>query len=328
MSLKIIDLAIATGSNKLTNADFKKDFGEEGQHFINDVLGKDIRYVCNEHENTLTLAAKAVDELQRKTNFKGEDIDGIIFSSQFPEYTLPAQSIFIHHHIQGKSNCFTLDINANCVGMLRGLDVANRYFNSKDNNYRKILLIGADKMQSHAQEDDISIYPNFADAASAVLLERVTIDSESYIIGSSEAVFSESSTAMIYPAGGYSSLDENSKREDSRVYASQPNMKEALRLFEQTTNDILLKHELVHTDIDWYCGSQFSKTMFSKVADLLHIEENKRVFVGNKYGYTGTSSPFLAMHDGIRDGRIKRGDIVLLTTIGVGDSVTSLVLKY
>ena len=188
MPVRIKDSVIVTGSVMVNNDYYINHFQGEGKNikkFLENTLGRRIRYHCDENkENTLTLAAKAVDILLDNQKISGEDIDFIIFSSQYPEFTVPSQACIIHNHIKGKDKCFTLDINSNCLGMLRGLDVINRYFNDKKGEIKKALLIGSDYMSIHTKDNEVVTYSSLSDGACVLLLEY-TKEEDIGVIGSS-----------------------------------------------------------------------------------------------------------------------------------------------
>lgn len=91
---------------------------------------------------------------------------------------------------------------------------------------------------------------------------------------------------------------------------------------------ILKKNGLSPQDVRAYCLSQFSLANVLKIQDHLELEDAQMIYVGDRYGYTGTSSPFIALHEGIESGRIRRGDYVLFWTIGAGYQLVAMLFKY
>lgn len=92
-------------------------------------------------------------------------------------------------------------------------------------------------------------------------------------------------------------------------------------------DDVLKKHKLTIADVDWYCGSQFTISFFEGIRDYIGIPKEKGIYIGDKYGYTGTSSPFFAYTQGVIDGKIKKNDLVFFTTVGVGHTICSMLLR-
>lgn len=329
MSLKIEHSVVVTGSIERTNDYYidyyKKENNIDVRHFLEDILGRKTRYVCNEFENTLTLASKAVDKLIKETGIKVDDIGTIVVASQFPEFTLPAQSCLIHSHIKANPKCFTLDINSNCLGMVRGLDVLNRYLSSKD-SFKYAILVGADRMNSYSRKSEEAWYANVGDAGCALLLSYNEYENNSGVIGCSERTLSYESYASLYPECGMSSIDKYIG-DKTKLAWTNPTVEPVIEAMYDSLKDVLDKHKLNIGDIDWYCGSQFSKVFFDGIRDRCHIPKEKGIYIGDRYGYTGTSSPLIAFDEGVKCGKIKSGDIVFFTTVGIGHEVSSMLLR-
>ena len=329
MPVRIKDSVIVTGSKQIHNdyyIDYFKKKGKDIKSFLINKLGRNIRYHCDGvSENTITLAAKAVDKLLKKQDICGEDIDMIIFCSQYPEFTVPSQACMIHNHIEGKKNCFTLDINSNCLGMLRGLDVVNRYFNDKSGKLTKALLIGSDYMSIHCKDTDVVTYSSLSDGACAILLEY-TDEYECGVIGSSNRTVSQEVYGCLYPECGMSSI-ENYFGNSIKTSWSNPDLKSIINAMKEALDDVLVKHQISVKDIDWYCCSQFSLELFKGSYKACAIPKEKAIYVGDKYGYTGTSSPFFAYTDAVESGKIKKGNIVLFSSVGIGHSICSMLVR-
>lgn len=329
MPLTIKDSAIVTGSKLVKNNYYIEHFKKKGQdleHFLVNTLGRNERYHCDcIIENTLTLGSRAVDKVLLKTGLTGEDIDLIIFCSQFPEFTMPSQACIIHNHIKGKGKCVTLDMNANCLGMLRGLDIINRYFNDKNGDIRTALLIGSDYMSIHTQEDDAVTYSSFADGACAIIL-KYTDEEGKGVIGSADRTLSEDTYGCLFPECGMSNISKY-LGESVKTSWTNPDLPPIISSMKDALDDVFEKHNLTVDDIDWYCGSQFTISFFEGIREYCSIPKEKSIYVGDKYGYTGTSSPFFAYTQGIMDGKIKKGDLVFFTSAGIGHTVCSMLVR-
>lgn len=333
MPLAIIDSVIVTGSKKITN-DYYVNYYKNVKHdehnvekFLRDILGRNVRYHCDRHfENTLTLASKATDLILEKLSLNGEDIDLIVFCSQYPEFTMPSQACMIHNHINGKEKCITFDLNANCLGMLRGLDVINRYFNDKKGDITRALLIGSDYMSIHTQENDIVTYSSFADGACAIILEY-TNDKNKGVIGAANRTLSTEAYGCLFPECGMSSISTYSG-ENVKTSWTNPDIPPVIHSMKEALDEVLDKHHLTIDDIDWYCGSQFTIKFFEDIRDYCGIPKEKGIYIGDKYGYTGTSSPFFSFTEGLHSGKIKEGDLIFFTTVGVGHSICSMLLRF
>ncbi len=327
MALLIADSVIVKGSVLVTNDDILKKYTgdkHEGKKFL-DEIGRCERYHCNESENTITMGVRAARDVLKKNNLTGNEIDFIAFCSQFPEFTVPSQSLIVHNAIEGKKSCVTLDINANCLGMLRGLDIVNRYFNDKDGDIKRALIIGSDYATKHMKSNELITSGSFGDGACALLLEYTKEDDRG-IIGSSDRSISGEVYRCIFPECGFAAIDRYTG-ESTKTSWLNPDTSISVNAMREALDDVLIKHSMEIDDIDWFCGSQFAKPFFDSIADKCEIPPKKRIYVGDKYGYTGTSSPFFAFTEGVESGKIKKGDVVFFTTVGVGFSICSMLVR-
>lgn len=328
MCIRIVDVVTVTGKNKVDNEyyinKFKEEFNNDIRHLVEDVVGRKERYIADENQTTLTMAAEAVDKVLENNNLQGSDIDLIVFTSQLPEYTMPTQAVLIHRHIKGKEECNVMDLNVACVGMLRGLELCKKYVSDKEANINKILLIGSDKVSSHSQSDDAFVMTAFGDGACAVLLERTE---EENWVGSANITMSEKAQMITFPECGMSNIS-NYKDDALKISWYGINVDKELSSMNRATRKVLDRYNINVKDIDWVCPSQFTQEVYKKVSDELNVPIEKVIYVGDKYGYTGTSSPFFAFKEGIDSGKIKRGDMILFTSIGLGTTVCSILMKY
>lgn len=328
MPLTIKDSVIVTGSNLIKNdyyIDYYKKKGQDVEHFLVDVLGRNERYHCSKFENTLTLAADATDKILKKNNLKGSDIDLIVCCSQYPEFTVPSQACILHNHIKGKEKCITFDLNVNCLGMVRGLNIINRYFNDKKGDLKYALLIGADFMSIHSTADDIVTYSSFSDGACATLLKYTDKDNMG-VIGSSDRTISTDAYGCLFPECGMSNISTYIGDYVKTTWTT-PYIPAIVSKMKESLDDVLIKHSIKMSEIDWYCGSQFSLALFNQMVDACELPKEKAIYVGDKYGYTGTSSPFFAYTQAITDGKIKHGDLVFFSTVGIGHTVSSMLVR-
>ena len=333
MSLSIKGAEIAVGSVLLSNEDIAREYlnedsNELSREYIIDSLekvGKGKRYRCDNGENTLTLGAEACDKLLDKHDLKGEDIDMIIFASQYPEFTLPTQALALHRHIRGKDDCITFDLTCNCLGTLIAMDVANRYAKDLNGSIKRVILVGADYWSHRLRKEDLIVYGGAGDGACAVLLEY-TDEENTGVLDSVSKTVSLEAYGCLYPECGNSSIENYSGDVLKTSWTSHDTLL-SINAVKDSLNTILDKHNLSADDIDWFCGSQFAKPFFYDIGEACGVSESKCIYVGDKYGYTGTSSPLFSLNQGLKDGRIKKGDLVFIATVGVGFTVCSTLVR-
>ncbi|MDP4143648.1 MAG: ketoacyl-ACP synthase III [Bacillota bacterium] len=294
-----------------------------------EAFGRNKRYVIdNENENTLTMGIEAAKKALESANLKGSDIDMVLFSSQLPEYTFPSQALIVHNAINGKETAMCMDTNANCAGML--LAVENTSRTMLGNPYvKRALIIGSDYSSLHCRKDDEMTYPNFGDAAAAIILEKKEDDEKyGFLDGMSK---SDGATwdLVKYPACGMSKIYESDLNvRDIKIDWTPFDGSFVIDHAVETIKTLLDRNKLNNEGIKAYCFSQYAKVFGELGAEKLGEDIDKFIYIGDEYGYTGTSSPFISMYEGIKTGRIKRGDIVCLWSVGIHWTICTMLLRY
>lgn len=326
-NIKIKDIAIYHPSNAVENDYFFEHFksrGNDSKHFIENILGRKSRYMIdNDNENSLTMAYEASKLVLEKSHLSGEDLDMIIFSSQTPEYLATSNVIQLHHKLHGKHSTLTMDTNANCAGMLVAIDQASRYMQANP-FVQKALVVGSDYNTLMANPDEEISFANFGDSACAIILEKT--EEETGFIDSIYFTDSVTYSNTNFPRTGLSNAIKKNE-EQSMVWVPFDGsiaMPPTYQMFET----MLSRNNMTITDLDAYCFSQFSISNIKTIQEHYQLDEDKLMYVGDRFGYTGTTSPLLALYDGIENGRIKRGDKILFWTIGGGYQLVALLMKY
>lgn len=304
---------------------FKKLHGEDYSKFISDILGRKTRYIINQdEENSLTMAIEVSKQVLQKANMRAEDLDMILFASQVPEYVFPTNSVLIHRAIGGGKKTGVLDLNANCSGMTTALDQASRYLLANP-HMNQLLLVGSDYLSLLANPEDSITYSNFGDVACAVILEKTEenlgfIDS---IHRTDPTIFDK----VTFPRNG---LSKKIKEHDTNNYVKWiPFNGDVCMPDTYNMIDILLeRNQLEPQDIHAYCLSQFSIANIQIMQEHYQLTNEQIMYAGDRFGYTGTTSPLVALHEGIQKGHINRGDTVLLWTVGIGYQLIAVLLKY
>ena len=328
-TIKIRDIAIYHPENQVCNdhyiEHFKKIKGEDYTEFITDVLGRQSRYIINnDDENSVTMAIEASKRVLNKSGLKADELDMIIFSSQVPEYTFPSNAVLVHKGLDAGTKTGVFDMNANCTGMTIALDQASRYLMS--NPYmNRILLVGSDYTSLIADPEDSLTYPNFGDAACAVILEKSEEDK-----GFIDSIYYTNTwivDKVTFPRNG---LSKKLKGQDDSNYLQWLPFDGAAALPKayNIIDEMLERNHMKIEDIDVYCLSQFSLSFLDAFQEKYQMDKEKLMYAGDKFGYTGTTSPLIAFHEGIQNGSIKRGDTVLFWTVGVGYNLIAVLFTY
>lgn len=326
MNIKIKDIAYCHPKNKVSNEQFIKHFDLMDIN-IRGLLKASVRenrYISdNPKETTLTMAIEASKRVLEKSKLTGQDIDLIVFTSDSPEYFTPTNALRIHHAIDGKKSATVYDLNCNCLGMIVGVDQVSKIM-QVDKNINRALIIGSQQLQHYAKEGDTNplVKVMFGDMACAVVLEK-TKDTNSYFIDNLTYTDSSLEYEVQFPINGLSNL--NSKPE--MAWFSVDNEK-AFNPVPTNLKILMKRNNIDKSMIKKYYLSQMSLSNIRDIADRLEETEDKFVYIGDEYGYTGTCSPFLALAKSLKNGDLKRGDYILLWSIAGGITTNAILMRY
>lgn len=328
INIKILGIEISHGKKLVNNKFYFEHFRRQGkdvEHFFEDVMGRNVRYeIDKETENALTLARESSTKVLKKCNLTGKDIDMIIYTGTLPEYATPISALFIHNIIKGKRRCFCHDMNLNCLGMTYAFDMASRYMaTNKDIN--KILIVGGDVLTCGVNPENENNYGQFGDVSCAVICERT--DEDCKIIKTCTGVDTTYIDRTKYPKCGFSHAFEDLPKEEMYAdwHVAPPWWIEGI---EEDITNLLKENNLTIDDISMFCFTQIAIKNIKKFREFLNIPEEKSIFVADRYGYTGTSSPFLALYESIKQSKVKRGDYVIMATSAAGGMYITELIKY
>lgn len=325
--IRIKALGVYHPSHSLNNEYYIRHFDERGKDIrrFMEHMGRKHRYIIDEpNENGLTMGIAAAQKALEQAGMTGRDVDMIVFSTQVPESLFPMNALFVHQAIGARHDVAVMDSNANCAGMTVAVDQASRSMLSNP-DVRTALIIGSDYNSLISDPADEITYANYGDAACAVILERT--EEETGFIDSLYFTDPVNIDKILYPAQGLAAtLQRNAPGKYIQWLPFDANM--ALPPTFELLERIIKKNGLTPQDVRAYCLSQFSLANVLKIQDHLELEDDQMIYVGDRYGYTGTSSPFIALYEGIGSGRIRRGDHVLFWTIGAGYQLVAMLFKY
>ena len=327
VKFRLRELAVSHGKKVVENEVYLEHFrkrGKEVEHFLKDVIGRDKRYMFeDESGSTLTLSLEAAHELLHKTGLTGTDIDMIILSSQLPEYTAPPTSIKIHAAIGGKKECICYDVNSNCCGMALALEQAAKYM-ALTPHVNRTLLIGCDYINMMINEEEENLYGHYGDAACAVIVEKTEEDSG--LVDSVCTVKSEGVDVALFPGCGFSNIFRVENKADILIDFTPPT-EDVPESATESIQTLLTRNGLTKDDISMFCFSQYALINIRKIRELMDIKEENSLYIGYEYGYTGTSSPFITLYESLERGMVKRGDYIIIWTIGCGSQNIGLLCK-
>jgi 3-oxoacyl-[acyl-carrier-protein] synthase-3 len=324
---------IGTGSylpeKVLTNDDLSK-IVDTSDEWITTRTGIKERHIAADDQATSDLAAEAARRAMTAAGVTPEEIDLIVVATVTPDMFFPSTACFVQRKI-GATNAVCFDISAACSGFLYALQVARHFLNAGSRT--TALVIGAEKLSSLVNWEDRNTCVLFGDGAGAVVIRAVDADTDapgrvlSTVMGSDGNL----SDLLKVPGGG-SALPitpENAASRPNTIHMEgRETFKHAVTRMCQASEQALEMAGLTKADIAMVIPHQANARIITAIADRLGLPEEKTFVNVDKYGNTSAATIPVALDEAHRQGRIKRGDIVLLVAFGGGFTWASSVLRW
>ncbi|WP_340394763.1 ketoacyl-ACP synthase III [Paenibacillus sp. FSL E2-0177] len=302
---------------------------------LTDKIGINQRHIAKKDEFASDLGIAAANILFEKNNISRTDVDYLIYCTQSPEYYLPSTACILQDKLGLSTSIGALDVNLGCSGYVYGLSLAKALIQT--GQAKNVLFITADTYSKFINNQDRSVKPLFGDGATATLLSE-----SSSIYGLQSFVFGTDGTGMnnlIVPAGGLRNpisefnLQEEidsfgNVRSNSNLYMNGPEIFNfSLREVPKSINELMEKEGFSIEDYDFFVFHQANQFMLEYLRKKLKIESDKFSIQVNDCGNTVSSSIPIALKRELLNGKIKKGDRVMMVGFGVGYSwaATSIV---
>lgn len=308
----------------LTNAELETMVDTNDEWITTRTGIRERRILKGEGKGSTDLAAPAVQELLTKSNTSPEEIDLVLFCTATPDYMFPA-SAAITAKKTGCVNAFGYDLLAACSSFLFGLSAGAKYIES--GMYKKVIVVGADKMSSIVDYTDRATCIIFGDGAGAVLLEPAE-DGNAIL---DEALYSDAvgEDFLLMPAGG-SKYPASAQTVDQRLhYAHQDGrtvFKYAVSGMTDATLEVMERNHLNADNLDWLVPHQANKRIIDYTASKANLPSEKVMLNIHKYGNTTSATIPLCLWD--YEKQLKKGDNIVITAFGGGFTWGALYLKW
>jgi 3-oxoacyl-[acyl-carrier-protein] synthase-3 len=285
---------------------------------------KERRILKDEDKGTSFLAIQAAKDLLAKSNVDPLEIDMVIMATTTPDMPVAATGVFVATAI-GATNAFSYDLQAACSSFLYGMSTASAYIQS--GKYKKILLIGADKMSSIIDYTDRSTCIIFGDGAGAVLFEP---NHEG--LGLQDEYLRSDGIGRDFlkiDAGGSlnpTSIETVNEKRHNIVQDGKTVFKYAVTNMADASDLILKRNNLTNEDVDWLVPHQANRRIIDATASRMNLEESKVLMNIEKYGNTTSATLPLVLYD--FEHLLKKGDSIIFAAFGGGFTWGSIYLKW
>ncbi len=285
---------------------------------------KERRIIKEPGEGSSFVGAGAVLDLLKKTNTKPEEIDLLICATVTPDMQFPATANIICDKV-GIRNAFSYDLNAGCSGFLYALATASKFVET--GNYKKVIVVGAEKMSSIVDYTDRATCPIFGDGSGAVMLEP-TVEED----GIMDMILRSDGAGRIHlhqKAGGSArpaSHETVDAREHFIYQEGQPVFKAAVSNMADVSVELMERNNLTSDDIAWLAPHQANMRIIDATGKRMGLPKEKVMINIEKYGNTTAATLPLLLWEW--EPQLKKGDNIILATFGAGFTWGAIWLKW
>ena len=285
---------------------------------------KERRILKEQGQGTSFMAIKAAEQLLSKNNINPEDIDMVIMATATPDMPVASTGVYVASQI-GAVNAFSYDLAAACSSFLFGMSTAARYIES--GRYKKVLLIGADKMSSIVDYTDRTTCIIFGDGAGAVLFEpnQEGLGVQDEILRSDGV----GRPSLKIDAGGSILPPSNQTIADKQHFVHQDGktvFKFAVSKMADVSEKIMKRNNLTGEDISWLVPHQANKRIIDATSRRMNLPQDKVMLNIHRYGNTTSATLPLCLFD--YENQLKKGDNIVFAAFGGGFTWGSMYVKW
>jgi 3-oxoacyl-[acyl-carrier-protein] synthase-3 len=323
---KISALGTYVPPRLLTNEDLEK-MVDTNHDWIMDRTGIRERHIVDKGVATSDLSVEAAKKALSERGLKPTDLEAILVATVTPDMLFPSTACLVQHKL-GAKGAWGFDLSAACSAFVYALQVGSQFIAT--GAHQKVMVIGADVMSSIIDYTDRATCVIFGDGAGAVILEPAEDDSVGMIDFIHEV--DGSGGCSLYMPGGGSLHPATHETVDKKMHYvhqdGQAVFKFAVRKQAEICEKILQRNGLKGSDIDAFIPHQANRRIITATADRLGLKPESVIINIDRYGNTTAGTVPLAMDTARQDGRLKKGDLVLLASVGAGFTVGATLLRW
>ena len=318
---------IGTGSHLpkkvVTNHDLEKILDTDDQ-WIRDRTGIRERRISSAEEPTTVLAENACRKALEAADVDPGEIDLLVLGTTTPDLIFPSSACLIQKKL-GLPDCGAMDVNAACSGFIYALSIADKFIRCGD--AKKVLVCGAETLSSLINWNKRETAVIFGDGAGAMVLEA---SAEPGILSThihANGNYADLLNTEVGVSRGFEGLKDNDGKAELMMKGNEV-FKVAVRTLGRIVDETLAANNMDKSELDWLIPHQANLRIISATARKLDMNMEQVVITVDRHGNTSAASVPLALDEAVRDGRIKRGDMLLLEAFGGGFTWGSALIKY
>jgi len=323
---KITGVACSVPPRVLTNLDLERMVATSDE-WIRTRTGIRERRIVEQGVAASDLATEAASKLLQETEISPEEIELIIVASVTPDMMFPATACLVQDRL-GAKNAWGFDLSAACAGFVYALTVGAQFVGARV--HKKVLVIGSDVMSSIVDYEDRATCVLFGDGAGAVLLEPAESDSEG-ILDFHNDVDGSGGCYLYMPGGGSLHPASHDTVEKGMHYVHQEGQqvfKYAVRRMAEVSCQLLERNGFSTRDLALVVPHQANLRIIRATQERLGIDDAKMMVNIDRYGNTTAATVPLGLRDAVEQGRLHKGDLVLLVAVGAGYTTGGVLLRW
>ncbi|UCG91888.1 MAG: ketoacyl-ACP synthase III [candidate division WOR-3 bacterium] len=308
----------------LTNFDLEK-IVDTSDEWIRTRSGIRERRIAADATATSDLAAHAAKKAMKSAGLTPKEIEAIILGTATPDMLFPSTACLVQSKI-GAQQIISFDISAGCTGFLYALAIADSFIK---NGFDNVLVIGAESLSKITDFTDRATCVLFGDGAGAAVVKKT--NDESGILSSYFAADGNSWNLLYQPAGG-SKIPASHESVENRLHYIKMEGNEvfklAVRAMAEAAVETLKRANIVRNEVDLLIPHQANIRIIEATAKRLNMPMEKVALNLDKYGNTSAASIPLALEEAVQNGRIKKGDLILMVAFGAGFTWGGVLMRW
>jgi len=322
---RISGLGVYTPPRLLTNADLEK-MVDTTDEWITTRTGIRQRHIVDKGVATSHLAVEAAKNALKDSGISGSEIEAIFLGTVTPDMLFPSTACLVQDRL-GAAGAWGFDVSAACSGFVYALQTGVKFVES--GAHKRVLVIGADVMSSIIDYTDRATCVIFGDGAGAVVIEPATDDN--YFIDFLHEVDGSGGCSLYMPGGGSLNPASHETVDKKMHYVHQDGQavfKYAVRKMAEASERLLQRNGFKGTDVKLFVPHQANRRIIMSAAERLGLSEDRIIINIDEYGNTTAGTIPLGLDSARRQGRLKKGDLVLIAAVGAGFTVGAALLRW